>query len=826
MRLSLRNLLEWLDQAGWTQKGIEGLREIVREPNRAKIWVERMRSVRANSAVSSKLDLLLGSEAMNGSSANLVAAFLDRKLDSIQTSEFERRVLQDDILLKDLILSDLSIRYAAREKASIPAELRQSVYGIVHHATLADKEPVTRSPKSGWIGDSEQRRADTIRTDEPSGSGHNFVNEPATTGEYSAPVNSLEAENDFVHSVGSRKTYLPLVLTLLLSGAIVISFTAGWWIANQNSKPSVAGKVEVDRDQESDERRSDDGTILNDDDAEQPTPIQNETERDMSAAASGPRNEPVPSRPVIDFEPHLPQEVPIFEPDRIVANENAEQLELHEGQGDQRERPFDAGHAEATVDPMPSMSSDTVLLGELMASTISVGEPLAFLAPAVPIATDNEQPNAAHVEHFPISDSQWVVAPSNQVFRQNQPLFVLRSSRPELTLNESCNVELIGPAWVTLRHRAAPGFDLRSGRAIVRATGLGQTVEIGNRFGVLQIELIEEFTELAIESRSYFPPGMSLLMQNEQHVMQVIVLQGSCSLVWADPAAPIDVEAHNAAKMPAATIRASSTEQIELVLQENAGDLHTDDAGSMETLLLQGQAQYWTVTGPIEKASQIESQIGWFETIPDWIQGESSKWLELARSQLNTEIEPGKPLLPQLITFLSHRRDEVRVIGLQNLIAVGNFMYVVDFFDAPRYRIYWSEILESFRYDLHQDSENAQRLSTSLELFESRKTDYHSLLLGYSVEQIQEKPPEAKQSDVASELVGLLEDNKLAIRVLALENLRLITGDTHLLRPDLDLDRRRKKIKKWQTVEINYAQTPSPDLIQLRPLERIPNDGI
>ena len=63
-------------------------------------------------------------------------------------------------------------------------------------------------------------------------------------------------------------------------------------------------------------------------------------------------------------------------------------------------------------------------------------------------------------------------------------------------------------------------------------------------------------------------------------------------------------------------------------------------------------------------------------------------------------------------------------------------------------------------------------------------------LWGYSPEQL--------ETGAAEQLVGCLEDEELAVRVLSFENLRRITGSTHNYRPEFTAMVRRTSMRLWR----------------------------
>ncbi|HMO12994.1 MAG TPA: hypothetical protein PKD64_07815 [Pirellulaceae bacterium] len=769
MRLTLRNLLELLDQTGWGESAREALRENIREPNRARIWIDRVRAVRSNPQLKINLDGLRQLENSGSHNINSLAAFLDRKLDSASVNELEQFILQNDLLLKDLILSDIAIRYASKTRSSIPVEMRQAIYRLSEANGHS-----SRAEPNGGGEQLEKWQEDTIDFSNKSKHKHDNskpVGKSVPTGNSDGePV--LIGKNDRPQNLAERKTLLPLALTLALAFVVCGSFVAGWWFANRFSNPSVENTnrpndqlaLTFDKGSESDDKP--DATILPlDQSAVEDNRIRREEEQ-VSPLVQDQKPDDSTNTDATESDANLNRDEATTQvPDEVAAIGGGEEPKLSD-EGSESQAQLVA----------------TIKLGEEVAVVTSENEPLALLTSAIETAAAGVPIDLNVGSEINLENAHWVVASPKQILRQNQPLFVLRGARPEFHFDGGAAVRMYGPTWATINDQVQAGLNLQSGRVLLRANAAGQTVDLGTRFGIIRLELIENATEIAVDTFSYYPPGVSLDADQEQHILQVLVMRGSTNIA---------------------------------ALQGT----HNDDESRVSIVLSRNQAMEYMYQGAIPIDQPAQPRFGTFIGKPTWMDNEPASSLTMAMDQMKLEFRPGFQVVTQLEEFLNHRRDEVHVLSLQNLVSLGYYHYVVDFFDAARYRNHWSELLHTLRHDLFQTPGGGDALKFALDASGSLGNEYYKLLTGYSVEEINERSNAAKQSEAAAHLVDLLQHDKLAVRVLALENLRLITGETHLLRPDLDLERRKKRVKKWQTVEVEYARAPGPEVVWLEPID-------
>ena len=363
---------------------------------------------------------------------------------------------------------------------------------------------------------------------------------------------------------------------------------------------------------------------------------------------------------------------------------------------------------------------------------------------------------------------EWRFCVKGQPIRVGQKLQSLKGFMPEFQYDGHAKVKLIGPASVRVgeRNEDLQRLEIEYGRVVVKSSGVQQQVVI--QFGALvgTLELCEEFSEVAIHCHDYFVPGDELVPENARAVFQLLVLRGSAD--W-------------------------SVEGNTYELKEFQGCSLSDEG---------------------------ELQVGSFRTEPNWLERDVRS-LEAASADIaQGQMGRGEPVVRQLTKLLDDSRDEVRALALENLCQFGDYQFLMDFLDADRYQNYWGKILDAVRFSLQQNPEQQVALNDALGMTGNKQQLFSELIRGYTQAQLDKKMGAAEDSPTtADRLVEMLDDDRLAIRVLAIENLRRIMGATYLYRPNREARTRREKIRKWRSIKIKYVEAPAPELVMLKPLE-------
>ena len=189
-----------------------------------------------------------------------------------------------------------------------------------------------------------------------------------------------------------------------------------------------------------------------------------------------------------------------------------------------------------------------------------------------------------------------------------------------------------------------------------------------------------------------------------------------------------------------------------------------------------------------------------------------------------------KPLQLRFQEHLSDRRVDVRALAARSLAALDQFDPLVKELSDARQYSFWGAEVESLRAAINRSPDTAAKVRDSLERLRAKENQtLFRLLWGYSPQQLAVSTVKEKdgtpRDGAARELLTWLENPEMDVRVLAIDNLRLITGAQLGYRPEKspDVPTNRLPISKWRdrlkTGKIAYKSPPTP-LTERKPLDR------
>jgi hypothetical protein len=194
--------------------------------------------------------------------------------------------------------------------------------------------------------------------------------------------------------------------------------------------------------------------------------------------------------------------------------------------------------------------------------------------------------------------------------------------------------------------------------------------------------------------------------------------------------------------------------------------------------------------------------------LPEWIEGRDISDVDrTASDELEKHLGTDRPLSLSLREAVEHRRVEVRALACRALCCLDFFEPTLEALDDKRYRAYWHAHYDALRFAAARNRDSASKLRGAFDaLWGDIAERLFRMMWAYSPEQL--------ESGGAAELVELLEGEAMIARVLAIENLRRITGMTQLFYPETPPDRQKRKIVKWRQAlaegQIRYKTPPSP----------------
>lgn len=182
----------------------------------------------------------------------------------------------------------------------------------------------------------------------------------------------------------------------------------------------------------------------------------------------------------------------------------------------------------------------------------------------------------------------------------------------------------------------------------------------------------------------------------------------------------------------------------------------------------------------------------------------------LSRKGLLELIDDTKTIEISLREAVGFRRAEVAALAARSLLTLGVpdiYFGAKGIFESETQKSHWQEHFAAMQSHLDRGGQHAIGLRDAIaRMNAAQATSQYRLLWGYSPEQL------AGGADFA--LIEALNDAALTTRVLALENLRQITGTTLSYRPQETGPRRAAAAKKWDTKlaakDLQWEQVPTP----------------
>ncbi len=738
MRLTLRNLLRYLDQSDLRSSEKKQLQKLVEQSEKAESWIKRIESLRHDPRIESP-----AIDATAAHDINQVSAYLDLRMGQVETSEFEHDLLTSDSLLAE-VASCHQIRCAVEHGLpAVPIELRQNIYGMDHEhdqprgaapagdgresiadlaGAMRDLPFEDRSPEQEEAADTETKFAAAGFEDEADAAEHVAIDEMARQ--------------------ASRNSRLNVLLTILL---LVCLLAVAFWLGRQ-SVYQFADTVGTQLTGQPEAPSQSPPTKSADESAEQP-------------AVTGDPSATEPSGDEPDVSPPQPQP----EMDDLPPAQLVDQPGIEPAQPGEQIVDADA----KTLPRQPDIQFETD--AERVADESATEAPPAQASP-IPVgklATADDI-----LFRLDADRDGWFRHAAEKEIVAGTEFLVLNRSQATILLQPSMQLTVTGPARFTVVQRDEQSpveIDTGYGRFDVKTLEIDSALIV--RFGSHHGELTMPHGEALIqwERAFYIMPGTNPESDAAVEYFTVIAREAGATWQWDDQSA----------------------------------DLPPDMA--------------WSRVGDAVRAGTFSG--------PTVIDLQQSAINIAVPDDFVASLSPEMSLVEQLVELTGDQRKEVRAAALDALASVGNFDFLVDFLNDERNRSYWRSVLNGVRFYQTTDSQMSEQLLRSLAAVGSRQTEIYELINGYSLEQLIEGKD--------ARLVDLLDDTELALRVLAIDNLRTITnGLTYSYRPEADGVVRRRQIKnywkrKLEKQEIRYVIPPNRPELDITPIESeaVENDG-
>lgn len=195
-------------------------------------------------------------------------------------------------------------------------------------------------------------------------------------------------------------------------------------------------------------------------------------------------------------------------------------------------------------------------------------------------------------------------------------------------------------------------------------------------------------------------------------------------------------------------------------------------------------------------------------TAPEWVDLRNVKPIlrQEAAPVLREAVQTEGSAATALQSLLGHRRVELRALAAMSLVQLDQFDGALASLNDPDQHWAWSELFDSLQAAIARGPATARKLQEACQrVYPASADQVYALLVGYG--------PSMLRTGGAEQLVDQLSSSQLPVRVLALENLRRITGGKTLrYRPEANERQRERAMAAWSRRlaqgEIVYQQQP------------------
>jgi hypothetical protein len=202
-------------------------------------------------------------------------------------------------------------------------------------------------------------------------------------------------------------------------------------------------------------------------------------------------------------------------------------------------------------------------------------------------------------------------------------------------------------------------------------------------------------------------------------------------------------------------------------------------------------------------ADGVRSPIAAATSLPDWIDHEPAEERteqQYAAPIIDESLDAKRPAREQLLElFQSSRRREVKSLVARSSVYVGLFQPFVEALRDSDQKGTWTQQIETLRAAMALGPDAANQVWETLkeQRGEPAANDLYEMLCGYSSDQVGHTADQVV-SGAIPRLIDWLENESLDYRVLAVEDLRQITGKQLMTNPAGAAATRAQAVKKWR----------------------------
>lgn len=794
MRLTLRTLLAYMDDIlepadhedlGKKIEASDFATELI---HRSRDTVRRLR-LGAPPVMSDGSDDVL--DSLDLGDANAVAEYLDNTLPPEQVAEFERMCLEPgtepDMHLAEVASCHHVLTMVLGEPADVESDLKSRMYQLPAQLASGQRlrvEPAHQSPEpepAPPVAPPVQAAEPATRSAAPVAAP---AVQPSSTAENDLPDYLREAA-----AAKRRSRNWAIAATLLVCGAI------GFWLMNP---PEAELPADVANN-----------TAESFDDGEIDIEGLDDMTGDVTGSAASTADTPAPP-----FDPNASsgESAPVFVPETNTSSEPAPA--------------FDPGVASGEVDE----ATETIELATDGTDVEMIDDAADNVPPAV-----GEPGATASVDQAATTEVPDVDLPATDATVASGEEPVLIASSPEMPIPSEVPKETTEPAETVPPEPAGPqrfGNYLGNDDVLLRySADQDDWIRVPPRSpistGDQLLTLPRFFTHVVLaDVNTYLSGGTRINIPLEKFEASTSEAELNLEVIYGRAMFNAGLNGSRVAILVDDQLRefklagsSSLVVDVERVFVPG-NDYENQAAPTIATwYLTSGSVEWPTATGGTQT---VEGQMVWktidgideipevIAELPEWIGREPMTNLQRsARDDLAKELEPGKQVEIRLMELNEGkglgRREEVRILAAAASVYVGEFAPLVMALNDSEQNRAWDDHIHDLRQAMALSpnvAANVREAFVKIRGVDAAR-DLLEMVRGYNLSQIGETR-EARQNGALAQLLRWLDHDSLDYRVLAINNIRLITGKKKGYRPD-DIEKNRTKNLRrlWAEFESN-----------------------
>ncbi len=752
MRLTLRNLLRFLDRTHESAQERQRLEELVADSESAEAWIDRIRRLRS--------DPEKPAPPIDGQpSPSRVALYLDGALSEQETVAFEEKLLASDEILAEVASAHQIIRKIQdAATATVPIGLRQVLYDLDRLYGVSQRGASDAAMDEGEADGVPASMDDLpFDDDETAPSPDSLETESDDDGDHYRADRPPVSLDQMQRAARGRSWLIAASMILVLGMSFGLTYWAGWMAANSRRVASVIADPQIERPD------NNNGAIAKDAETQPDKP-------DLSPSPEGKNENPPPAKG--DSAKDSPND------DKGKAGGRVDNLFADREPPLSHPTPPPVGDAVA-VDREPPAEGSGVR-PDISFSLAGGVESVPFLGPPQPprMTARVTAPNPLCLVRSADEDEWRSMTRSSAVF-EGDHVKVFTGGVAEFELGTLLKMSVKGPAEFVVAPRdvasEAEVLELKHGEISVQSNegDVDWMLQVGTDRYRITMALASSVIMARVEG--WLPPGSDPRTVEPAVARTIHAIGGRCLVQLGDSSWRL-----------------------------SAGDA---------VVQVESPAAEWRIA---PRSGQVANDVDPRRYV--------SRLTTIVDNEIREWIADRADVAAMLVDLKLDVRQEIRLAAMTWLAEEGNFDYVVDYLENPENNANWRTFIEALRQTIYNRPELAENLFRGLVFAGESQTELYELIVGISAADL--------ASGADARLVELLSSSDLAIRILAIENLREINGGVTYGYTATKPEKERERIvnRQWKPrlakQIIRYEQPPSVPLTELSVgIGEVPGEG-